>query len=108
MLSSICSAIRNSQLSEAEPFAISSSRESVVRKYCLLDTIANYGRPIPADKMAGYLIVPGYSPYWGLLQADVIKRALAIAPMLGSLWRSHLEPFEDIQWLLKKGFVKVK
>lgn len=24
------------------------------------------------------------------------------------LWRSHLEPFDDIQWLLEKGFVKTK
>lgn len=87
---------------------ISSDRESIVRKYCILDTIANYGQPIPADSTAGYLTVPGYSTYWGMLQADVIKRALEIAPMLNSLWRSHLEPFDDIQWLLEKGFVKTK
>lgn len=104
----ISSAIRNALLSETEPFVISASRESVVRKYCILDTIANYGQPIPADKIAGYLTVPGYSTYWGLLQADAIKRALEIAPMLELLWRSHVEPFEDIQWLLEKGFVKTK
>ena len=79
-----------------------------VRKYCLLDTIANYGQPIPSDRTTGYLTVPGYSTYWGLPQADAIKHALAVAPMLNSLWRSHLDPFNDIQWLLEKGFVKAK
>ncbi len=104
----INSAIKNAQLSDSEPFAISHNRESVVRRYCILDTIANYGHPIPADKTAGYLTVPGYSTYWGLPQADVIKCALEIAPMLGSLWHSYLDPFNDIQWLLEKGFIKTK
>ena len=108
IVSAISSAVRNQQLLDAETFVISTSRESIVRKYCILDTIANYGQPIPADKKAGYLIVPGYSTYWGLRQADVIKRALEIAPMLDSLWRDRLDPFKDIQWLLDKGFVKTK
>ena len=104
----ISSAAKSKFLSDTEQLTILKNRESIVRKYCLLDTIANYGRPIPADKSAGYLTVPGYSTYWGLLQADVIKRAIEIAPMLASLWRSHLDPFEDIQWLLERGFVKAK
>lgn len=104
----INAAIQKEWLSDSEPLAISSDRESIVRKYIILDTIANYGQPIPADRTAGYLTVPGYSTYWGLLQADVIKRALEVAPMLDSLWRSHLDPFDDIQWLLEKGFVKTK
>ena len=99
---------RNAVHSCNDFFTISPDRESVVRKYCILDTIANYGQPIPADSAPGYLIVPGYSTYWGLFQADVIKRALEIAPMLDTLWRSHLDPFDDIQWLLEKGFVKAK
>ncbi len=101
-------AIKNTLLSDREPFTISQNRESIVRKYCILDTIANYGQPIPADKTGGYLTVPGYSTYWGLLQADVIKRALEIAPMLNTLWRSQLDPFEDIQWLLEKGLIKTR
>ena len=101
-------AIKKRLLFDGEPLAISSDRESIVRKYCILDTIANFGQPIPADKTAGYLTVPGYSTYWGLLQAEVIERALEIAPMLHFLWRSHLDPFKDIQWLLEKGFVKTK
>ena len=104
----INNAIRNSLLSDREPFSISCERESVVRKYCILDTIANFGYPIPSDSGEGYLTVPGYVTYWGLPQVDVIKHALETAPMLDSLWRSRLGPFEDIQWLLEKGFIKAK
>ena len=77
-------------------------RKQIIRKYCLLDIIANYGNPIPADRRAGFLIVPGYSITWGIPQADVIK----IAPMLEKQWKKASDPFEDIQWLLEKGFVK--
>lgn len=103
---SIREAVRNNYIVGDDTLSIITERESIVRKYCLLDVIANYGEPIPSDKTSGYLTVPGYSTFWGLLQADVIKKALEIAPMLSSLWRSHLDPFDDVQWLLEKGFVK--
>lgn len=48
-------AITNVALSDNELLTISSDRESIVRKYCILDTIANYGQSIPADSTAGYL-----------------------------------------------------
>lgn len=106
---SINSAIAKDYLiSDGDILVISHDRESIVRKYCILDIIANYGQPIPTDETTGYLIVPGYSTYWGLLQSDVIKRAIEIAPMLQSLWHTHVDPFEDVQWLLEKGFVKAK
>lgn len=104
----ISAACDNHLITNGECLGIIGDRESIVRKYCLLDTIANYGQPIPSDRTTGYLTVPGYSTYWGLPQADAIKHALAVAPMLNSLWRSHLDPFNDIQWLLEKGFVKAK
>lgn len=101
-------ACENHLITSGEHLGIIRDRESIVRKYCLLDTIANYGQPIPTDRTRGYLTVPGYSTYWGLPQADAIAHALAAAPMLSSLWRSHLDPFDDIQWLLEKGFVATK
>ena len=104
----ISTAIRNNMLVDREPFTICEERESIVRKYCVLDAIANYGEPIPADKTTGYLTVPGYSTCWGMPQADAIRCALESAPMLQSLWRTYLDPLDDIQWLLEKGFVKAK
>lgn len=87
---------------------IHKERESIARKYCLLDVIANFGHPIPTDAASGFLIVPGYSVCWGLEQSKVIEKALEVAPMLHTLWTTHLVPFQDIQWLLEKGFVKSK
>ena len=83
-------------------------RVEIVRKYCLLDIIANYGSPIPLDKQKGVLIVPGYSTFWGMPQVDVIKKALEIAPALNNLWKNQTDAFDDIQWLLEKGFVSSK
>lgn len=89
-----------------EDLFILPKREEIVRRYCLLDVIANYGQPIPSDKQTGFLIVPGYSIYWGMPQAEVIKKALEIMPILNKIWKTHTMPFDDIQWLIEKGFVK--
>lgn len=93
-------------LEEKENLLLTEERETIVRKYCLLDIIANYGEPIPSDKRTGFLIVPGYATIWGMPQANVIKKALEVAPMLKKLWKTPTDPFEDLQWLLEKGFVK--
>ncbi len=63
----------NKILEEKENLLLTEERETIVRKYCLLDIIANYGEPIPSDKRAGFLIVPGYTTIWGMPQANVIK-----------------------------------
>ncbi|MBR1495528.1 MAG: hypothetical protein IJ601_10850 [Acidaminococcaceae bacterium] len=91
---------------DGNAFKIKPERESIVRKYCILDIIANFGRPIPSDKTTGCLIVPGYSTYWGMPQNDVIRKAIEIAPMLEKMWHSTTDVFDDIQWLTEKGFVK--
>lgn len=89
-----------------EDLSILPKREEIVRRYCLLDVIANYGQPIPSDKQKGLLIVPGYSIYWGMPQAEVVKKALEVMPILNKIWKTHTMPFDDIQWLIEKGFVK--
>lgn len=95
------------QLSEGSLILVK-ERVEIVRKYCLLDVIANYGNPISLDKQQGCLIVPGYSTFWGMPQADVIKKAIEIAPSLNTLWEKTTDAFDDIQWLLEKGFVSNK
>ena len=50
-------------------------------------------------------VVPGYSMFWGMPQADVIRKALEIASSLSMLWNKQTDAFDDIQWLLEKGFV---
>lgn len=99
-------AIKEKIITDADKLTIRNDRKSIVRKYCLLDVIANYGHPISSDKTGGLLIVPGYSIYWGMTQAEVIKQALTVAPALNNLWDSTTDAFDDIQWLLEKGFIK--
>lgn len=106
VLLALRNATKNTVLKNGDKLSIREDRKSVVRKYCLLDVIANYGAPLPSDKTGGFLIVPGYSTYWGMPQAEVIKRALSVAPTLKELWISVADAFDDIQWLLEKGFVK--
>lgn len=96
---------KNKIQAESDSLILDKERIEIVRKYCLLDVIANYGKPIPIDKQKGVLIVPGYSMFWGMPQADVIRKALEIASSLSMLWNKQTDAFDDIQWLLEKGFV---
>lgn len=104
----INNAIDRSSIIGKEDLSILPEREGIIRKYCLLDVIANYGQPVPSDKQVGSLLVPGYSTYWGMPQAEVIKKALEVIPILNKMWTAHTMPFDDIQWLIEKGFIKSK
>ena len=80
-------------------------RKQIVRCYCLLDCLANFGTPIPADKLNGHLLVPGYSIYWGMPQNDLIARTLEDIPNLKQEWEDITIAFNDIQWLLEQQFI---
>ena len=74
----------------------------------MLDIIANYGEPVPIGKGFGYLYVAGYQVLWGMPQNKVISVALQKCPQLDLLWADKEAPFNDLQWLLDKGFVILK
>ena len=67
-------------------YAISPSRIEIVRKYCLLDVIANYGAPISIGNESGCLLVAGFETSWGLPQNEAIRIAQEVFPGLGELW----------------------
>lgn len=84
-------------------------RLPIIRRYCLLDTLANYGCPIPNDKVSGgNLVIPGYPVFWGLPQAKLIELTLSYVPGMNDLWKNTNEPFQDIQWLLDRKFIMMK
>lgn len=83
-------------------------RIEIIRRYCLLDIVANYGEPIPDNVGTGYLVISGYAVYWGLQQDTVLEMAVKEFPKLDDLWESKLEPVHDIQWLLNNGFIMMK
>lgn len=99
-------AIENSdiEIENGTDLAIKTERVPIVRRYCFLDLIANHGQPI--NNGIGYLIVAGYSHTWGLPQADLVRIALEKIPNLQNYWKTPVDPFDDIQWLINLGFVK--
>ena len=86
-------------------YSIETSRVDVVRKYCILDVIANYGGPISVGKQSGNLLIAGFETSWGLPQNVVIKKAQEIFPGLDKLWNGVQDAFDDVQWLISNGFV---
>lgn len=84
---------------------ICEKRLEIVRQYFLLDIIANFGEPVPAEHGSGFLFVAGYKTLWGMPQNRVISTALEKCPLLNTLWTSMETPFNDLQWLMDKGFV---
>lgn len=89
-------------------YAISSDRVEIVRKYCLLDIIANYGAPISVGNESGCLLVAGFETSWGLPQNEAIRISQEVFPGLGKLWHNVQDAFDDIQWLISKGIVITK
>lgn len=85
---------------------IKTERIPVVRRYCLLDLIANHGQTI--ENGTGYLLVAGYARSWGLKQSDLVRIAIEEIPNLKNYWQNIEEPIEDIQWLIELGFVKIR
>lgn len=99
---------RHISVSGTEMLELKPERIELVRKYCLLDLIANYGRPIPDNETNGCLLVAGYKTSWGLPQVEAIQIALEKIPKLDSLWETKLSPFSDVQWLVDSGFIRSK
>lgn len=89
-------------------YAINPNRVGIVRKYCVLDIIANYGAPISVGNESGCLLVAGFETSWGLPQNEAIRIAQAVFPGLAELWRNVQDAFDDVQWLIDKGFVITK
>lgn len=90
---------------ESHRYAIKAERVEIVRRYCLLDTIANYGTPVSVGSSSGYLLVAGFKTYWGLPQNETIKIVQKVFPGLSTLWSNIQDAFDDIQWLINKGLV---
>ena len=89
-------------------YGIKQERIAVIRRYCILDVIANFGHPISIGNQAGCLFVAGFETYWGLPQNKIIETALNVFPVLNKLWDNYQSAFDDIQWLIDKGFVILK
>lgn len=85
---------------------IAPSRREMVRRYVVLDTIARNGRQIDTiqERLSGYLLIPGYGPFFGMKIDDMVTAALREAPGLETDWRNPELPLRDIRWLVERGY----
>ena len=84
--------------------AIAPARSDLVRRYLLLDTAASRGAiPTVSDRTTGYLLVPGYGPFYGLKLDQLISESIKIAPGLREDLKNSLVVLGDIRWLCEQG-----
>lgn len=79
---------------------IQESRRSLVRRYFLLDVIAQRGRKADhKGELVGSIIIPGYGPFYGVRLTDLITASLQLAPGFRNDWSNPEVIMEDINWL---------
>lgn len=90
-----------------DSLSVAEIRKPLIRRFCMLDTIANEGETQTDDnRNKGTLLIPGYSTLYGLLMSRITESVLSIK-QAGQLWVSPQDAVDDIQWLIEKGFVKI-
>lgn len=89
-------------------YEINPERTDIIRRYCILDIISNFGRPISVGNESGCLFVAGFESFWGLPQNEVIKKTQEVFPKINNMWGTIQNAFDDIQWLINRGFVITK
>ncbi|WP_146131594.1 DNA cytosine methyltransferase [Merismopedia glauca] len=82
---------------------IQESRRSLVRRYFLLDVVAQSGRPADhKGELVGSIIIPGYGPFYGMRLTNLMTELLHLAPGFRNDWSSAEVIMEDINWLCDK------
>ena len=90
-----------------DTLSIIDGRRSIVRRYFVLDTIACKGRVItsPLSGPLGYLMVPGYGPFFGLKKLDTLNAAIKSAPGFSNDLADSRLLLGDMQWLEEQRFM---
>ncbi|MEG4070715.1 DNA cytosine methyltransferase [Microcoleus sp. Pol11C2] len=78
-------------------------RRFLVRRYFLLDVIAQYGKPAKSKKeLVGSIIIPGYGPFYGIKLTNLVGEAFQLAPGFRNDWSNPQVIMEDINWLCEE------
>lgn len=80
-------------------------RKSISRRYLLLDMAAVHGEPLAVTDISGKLLVPGYGPFYGLRQNDLVRLTMQEASTIASEWQDPTVAFDDLQWLIDQRFM---
>lgn len=91
--------------SDVGVIGIHPDRRTVCRRYALLDVAAMHGQSLATGDISGKLLIPGYGPFYGLRQNDLIRLAIEAMPVLGQDWQQVEAAFDDLQWLIDQRFI---
>jgi hypothetical protein len=90
---------------ESNTLQLPPERRAIVRRFLLLDTIACYGQTLDSAAEKGFLLVPGYGPFYGTKLTNVLQRAAGLAPAFAAELGDSAKLLADIQWLEEQKFV---
>lgn len=90
---------------EKHKFSLSETRMEMSRRYLILDTIAVNGKTVSTQKSGGYVLVPGFGPFYGLKLKDIPNLVAQYAPSLKPAIGNTTRFLDDIEWLSKQGYI---
>ena len=90
---------------DAGKYIVTEKRAVMSRRYFIMDVIAMHGTTLSVQQDKGYILVPGYGPFYGLklkeLPPLILKLATGLAPEI-----NNTSTFlDDLHWLAEKGYV---
>lgn len=86
-------------------YIVSEKRVVISRRYFILDVIAMHGATLSVQQNKGYILVPGYGPFYGLKLKDLPPLILNLAALLTPEINNTSTFLADLEWLAEKGYI---
>lgn len=84
---------------------VSEKRAVMSRRHFILDVIAIHGAPLSVQQDMGYILVPGYGPFYGLKLKRLPPLILKLAAFLAPEINNTSTFLADLEWLAEKGYI---
>lgn len=85
-------------------YIVSEKRAVMSRRYFILDAIAMHGATL-SEQHKGYILVPGYGPFYGLKLKELPPLILKLAVFLSPEINNTSTFLADLEWLAEKGYI---
>jgi len=86
-------------------YLLTEARVALSRRYFILDVVAINGSILSVQQGKGYILVPGYGPFYGLKLSVLPHLILKLAPFLTLEIENTSTFLGDLQWLVEKGYI---
>lgn len=86
-------------------YIVSEKRAVLSRRYFILDVIAIHGAVLSEQQHKGYVLVPGYGPFYGLKLKELPPLILTLAAFIAPEINNTSTFLADLEWLAEKGYV---